>query len=399
MLSWVFLGLGWILVCGGGGVLVGELLSVDGVGWWFVWLVVLFGGILWVGGAGTLLFILTIILLLFFSSDHPLFFYATFEASLIPMWALIVGFGKTPERLLAAEYFLLYTATASIPLLLVVVSVGVYSSDGWGNLMWLGFQPIVCGWVCMLAFLVKLPLYGVHLWLPKAHVEAPTLVSVILAAVLLKTGVYGIFRFYEFGVPTPMVFWGWVMWGLVCGSWVCFRSVDYKVLVAYSSVVHMGLFLCVGVGGVLGEVGVLGAVLISLGHGFASAGLFFFVEKYYQVVGFRGLVGGVGVVGGGGLVVLVGLVVLNSAIPPSISFVGEVLIMGMVVSNVSALVWGLILYVFLVGLYGMYIYLLVGQGSRVGLFGGEGVVLGGLWGGLLLYGGGWGLGVVCWVGI
>jgi len=142
----------------------------------------------------------------------------------------------------------------------------------------------------MVGFFIKLPLYGLHTWLPKAHVEAPSVGSALLAGLLLKLGGFGILRFVSLCVEHTSIlkivvtvsFIGLLMVGVLC-----YRLMDLKVLIAYSSVVHMRL-----IGGVClipREFSYLGVVLVMVGHGFISAGLFLKLDLYYSAVGSRKL--------------------------------------------------------------------------------------------------------------
>nr|QGT77317.1 NADH dehydrogenase subunit 4 [Tenuipotamon yuxiense] len=316
--------------------------------------------------------VLLLFLMITFSSVSYLIFYISFEASLIPTLILILGWGYQPERIQAGVYMLFYTLAMSLPLLVCLLCVyfkGGSLTMGVGKLSGDGEYMMVIWYMCVvLAFLVKLPMYMFHLWLPKAHVEAPVAGSMILAGILLKLGGYGLFRVLIMFQLISVNFWSvWMSVGLTGGfiiSLVCLRQVDIKSLIAYSSVVHMGLVLC-GVM-IFSWWGLMGAVVVMVGHGLCSSGLFSLANMVYERVGSRSLFMSKGLLNfmpSMGMWWFI-LSVSNMAAPPSLNMVGEIgLIIGMISwSSVSII---MIMFIsFFSAAYTLYMYSL----SQHGLF-------------------------------
>nr|YP_010745253.1 NADH dehydrogenase subunit 4 [Traccatichthys zispi]WET58796.1 NADH dehydrogenase subunit 4 [Traccatichthys zispi] len=239
----------------------------------------------------TLLTSLQTFLIMAFGATEIIMFYIMFEATLIPTLIIITRWGNQTERLNAGTYFLFYTLAGSLPLLVALLllqqTTGTLSMlilqysqpltlNSWGHSMW---------WAgCLIAFLVKMPLYGVHLWLPKAHVEAPVAGSMVLAAVLLKLGGYGMMRMMvmldplskELAYPFIIL----ALWGIIMTGSICLRQTDLKSLIAYSSVSHMGLVA----GGILIQTpwGFTGAIILMIAHGLVSSALFCLANTAYE---------------------------------------------------------------------------------------------------------------------
>jgi NADH-ubiquinone oxidoreductase chain 4 len=222
---------------------------------------------------------MTLILILVFLASSILTFYILFEVSIIPIFIIIAGWGYQPERLPASYALFFYTITCSAPLLVVVIFfVAVTKNDfiiysclrGGASLVGTLLGLLIC-----LGFLVKLPLYGLHLWLPKAHVEAPVFGSIILAGALLKLGGLGILRlnvlFWEVRLINAIISLRAIR--LVFVGVVCLITADIKVVIAYSSVAHIALIIP---GGLMPtEFGVSSSIFIMLTHAFSSSALFY----------------------------------------------------------------------------------------------------------------------------
>nr|YP_009524399.1 NADH dehydrogenase subunit 4 [Echinoecus nipponicus]AXR86895.1 NADH dehydrogenase subunit 4 [Echinoecus nipponicus] len=309
-------------------------------------------------------------LLVTFSSLDYLLFYISFEMSLIPTLILILGWGYQPERIQAGIYMLFYTLAFSLPLLssllyyfyingsmIISLSQPVYMNN---------YMIVVWYFATIWAFLVKLPMYMFHLWLPKAHVEAPVAGSMILAGVLLKLGGYGLIRvmivFQQIGKSFS---WLWVTLGLLGGifiSFMCLRQIDIKSLIAYSSVAHMSLVLC-GVM-IFSSWGLNGGVIVMVGHGLCSSGLFCLANMMYERVGSRSLLIGKGLLSFMPSMSLWWflLSVSNMASPPSLNLLGEInLIISVVMWDWMSMI-GLSILSFFSAAYTLYMYSLSQHG-------------------------------------
>nr|QEO33538.1 NADH dehydrogenase subunit 4 [Conanalus pieli] len=317
-----------------------------------------------------LLLIVVLLLLLYctFSSMSLMFFYIFFESTLIPTLFLILGWGYQPERLQAGVYLLFYTLLASLPLLVGLLGVYDYYGTLYVSFLYKVNFTSSLFYLCMiLAFLVKMPMFMTHLWLPKAHVEAPVSGSMILAGVLLKMGGYGLLRVYSMlvmlGLKYNFIWIGISLVGGVLISLVCLRQMDLKALIAYSSVVHMGVVL----GGLmtLSTWGVSMTYTLMIAHGLCSSGLFVLANISYERLGSRSLFINKGLMNFMPSLAMWWFLLCSSnmAAPPSLNLMGEIGLLNSLVSWSSLSMVSLMLLSFLSAAYSLYLYSYSQHGS------------------------------------
>lgn len=294
--------------------------------------------------------ILETFLILVFSVLDLLLFYICFESVLIPMFLVIGIWGSRERKIKAGYYFFLYTLFGSVFMLLGIMVI--YFEVGSTNLfvlMTTTFSPekqLILFLSFFIAFASKIPMFPMHIWLPEAHVEAPTAGSVLLAGLLLKLGGYGFLRFsiplfpYAAEYFTPFMFTLSVI-GIIYASLTTLRQIDLKRIIAYSSIAHMN-FVMLGLFS-LNQQGLEGAVLLMLGHGLVSSALFLIIGVIYDRHHTRLLVyyGGLTQVMPIFSIFFLFFTLGNIAMPGTSNFVGEFLILaGLINKNLIIFVLG-----------------------------------------------------------
>ena len=315
---------------------------------------------------------LTITLFFSFTAQRIILFYIFFEASLVPTLFIILGWGYQPERMQAGIYLIIYTVTASLPLLLSLIMI--YKNSGHLSITlpnWtfplIGSQRHIWWVLTIAAFLVKTPLYLTHLWLPKAHVEAPVAGSIILAGVLLKLGSYGLLRvsskfiFLNKSLAPALISLSLI--GGVIARFICLRQTDVKALIAYSSISHIGI----ATAGIISNTnwGWHGALIILIAHGLCSSCLFSLANVSYETIQSRRIYTTKG------LITFFPAITFwwfcfsatNIAAPPSINLGAEILLIAGTLSFswLSALPLGLIR--FIAAAYSLLIYTTTQHGN------------------------------------
>ena len=309
-------------------------------------------------------FILLLTLWVCFSTSRILVFYISFEFTLVPTFFIIWYYGYQPEKLQACVYFIIYTVITSLPLLVFIIishdSLSIFTN----NLI--NFKKEFVVTILTMAFIVKTPIFLVHIWLPKAHVEAPVAGSILLAGILLKLGSYGLFLFLpNILVTKTLIIYLFIrIVGALIASCICFRQSDIKSLIAYSSVVHITI---VTVGLVRQQkIGYSAATIIVIAHGVCRPSIFALANNLYRNSHTRLIVINKGNISTP-LIIVISIIIIraNIGVPPSINLWSEVIA---ITSLISLFLWRLIFFIpiaLLAVLYNLFLYVSLIHGKNI----------------------------------
>nr|UXO94135.1 NADH dehydrogenase subunit 4 [Dolichovespula saxonica] len=317
-----------------------------------------------------MIIILLISLVMCFFSMNLMLFYFMFEVGLLPIFFLILYGGYSFDRFEAIMYMLMFTVLSSMPFMWMILYVYLnYYSLKMVMLMFLMINlDSMLFFMCFLGFMVKLPMFIFHIWLPKAHVEAPVYGSMILAGVLLKLGSYGMLRLIQI-FSINMMNWSIEIISLgivgsILMSLVCLIQVDMKMLVAYSSVVHMSLLISGMVS--MSKIGLIGGLMMMIAHGLCSSGLFYLVNINYERFSSRLIY-----LNKGSLSIYPTLSLFwflfcssNLSAPVSLNLVGEIFLLISMVSWNFILILYLMLFSFFSAAYSIYLFSMSQHGNN-----------------------------------
>nr|YP_002907408.1 NADH dehydrogenase subunit 4 [Diadegma semiclausum]ACF35064.1 NADH dehydrogenase subunit 4 [Diadegma semiclausum] len=299
-------------------------------------------------------------LLMCFFSMNMFMFYFFFESSLIPVFLLILGWGNQIERIQAGFYMMLYTLFGSMPLFLMIIYLYKSFMILDFNMIFINKMSIYIYLSMIMGFLIKLPMYFFHLWLPKAHVEAPIIGSMILAGVMLKLGSYGLMRVLLLMKNLCFMFNKFFMvislLGGLISSFICLVQIDLKMLIAYSSVVHMSILLSGMM--TLFSMGYMGGFLMMISHGLCSSGLFFLLNINYERLNSRSLYLNKGLINLMPSLTLMWFLLSSSnlSFPFSLNLFSEIFLLNSLLIWDKYLLMILILITFFSACYSLYMY-------------------------------------------
>nr|YP_009092377.1 NADH dehydrogenase subunit 4 [Orthogonalys pulchella]AIC37443.1 NADH dehydrogenase subunit 4 [Orthogonalys pulchella] len=312
-----------------------------------------------------LFILMNLILTMLFSSINWMMFYILFELSLIPTMMLILGWGTYNDRIKANFMMMMYTMISSMPFLMYMIisfinfnSLSMMIMNESTNYFFINnFYYLMM----IITFLVKLPMFMLHMWLPKAHVEAPIYGSMILAAILLKIGSFGLmkinFLMNIFSLKLSPMISSLSLYGSIILSLICLFNYDMKIIIAYSSVIHMSLMISNLMN--LNKSGIYGSISMMISHGLCSSGLFCLTNLIYINSKSRNMSINKGLINLSPPLTLSCFLMCSSNMssPPSLNLISEImLIMSMIKYSFNS-IYLIILLCFFSSIYSIYLYM------------------------------------------
>nr|YP_010277793.1 NADH dehydrogenase subunit 4 [Chelonus formosanus]UHY94334.1 NADH dehydrogenase subunit 4 [Chelonus formosanus] len=305
-------------------------------------------------------------MIMFFMSMNLLMFFIYFESSLIPIIMLIFGWGNQIDRIQASMYMLIYTLFGSMPLLIMIIFLYKNMNSCLINFIYLLNKSLLINFNLLtflamnLAFLIKMPMYFLHLWLPKAHVESPISGSMILAGIMLKLGSFGMMRFiYMFMYmynKFNLIFMIMSIWGSIMCCLICMNINDLKIIIAYSSIIHMGAMLTNLM--IMFKYSFFSSIMMMFAHGLCSPLMFYTSFIMYKRSKSRNIYFNKGIIN-----VLPNLsmwwfliTICNMSSPPSLNLISEFFIMMNLIKYSLYFIMINLLLIFFSSLYNIYFF-------------------------------------------
>nr|YP_009945156.1 NADH dehydrogenase subunit 4 [Habropoda radoszkowskii]QOE17514.1 NADH dehydrogenase subunit 4 [Habropoda radoszkowskii] len=311
--------------------------------------------------------VMMMVLLFNFMSMNLFSFYFMFETNLLMIFIMVLYWGYSPLRLTAAYYLMFYTLIFSLPLLVIVMYI--YNLKGNTSFVFLETNnmdmPIYMKIYLIMSFMVKIPMYTLHNWLLKAHVEASYIGSMILASMMLKLGSYGLLRMIK--IFKKMTFNIYIIYLTMMGSLMislmCLRQIDMKIIVAMSSIVHMNLMIASMM--TMTDMSIMGSYFMMLSHGLCSSGMFYLINIIYKQTNSR-----IMILNKGAMLFMPSMTLMwflmcssNMAAPMSLNLVSEIILLMCLLSWMKLIMIMMIIYCMLSFIYSMYLFSYIQHGS------------------------------------